>query len=54
MTKFKVLVMGSGLGGLCLAHALRNNNINIEVFRTRFELPGNGAKDTVCTWRRMR
>ena len=32
MTKLKLLVVGSGLGGLCLAHALRNNHIDIEVF----------------------
>lgn len=32
MTKLKVLVIGSGLGGLCLAQALRNNHIDVEVF----------------------
>ena len=32
MAKLKVLVIGGGLGGLCLAHALTSNSIDIEVF----------------------
>ena len=32
MALFKVLVIGGGLGGLCLAQALRDTHIDVEVF----------------------
>ncbi len=32
MSKLKVLIAGSGLGGLCLAQALRQHDVEVEVF----------------------
>jgi 2-polyprenyl-6-methoxyphenol hydroxylase-like FAD-dependent oxidoreductase len=32
MSEFKVLIVGAGLGGLCLAQALRKANVAVEVF----------------------
>src|ERR1700734_176373 len=32
MPQIKVLIVGAGLGGLCLAHSLRNAHIDFEVF----------------------
>ena len=32
MTTFKVLITGAGLGGLCLAQALRQHDVEVEVF----------------------
>ncbi len=32
MTKLKVLIVGAGLGGLCLAQALRQLDVDVEVF----------------------
>ena len=32
MSTFKVIVVGAGLGGLCLTHALRHLNIDVEIF----------------------
>ena len=32
MTHFKVLIAGAGIGGLCLAQALRQHDIDVEVF----------------------
>ena len=31
MPQFKVLIVGAGLGGLCLAQAVRNASIDVEV-----------------------
>ena len=32
MSKLKVIIVGAGLGGLCLAQALRRLDIEVEVF----------------------
>ena len=32
MTTFKVLIVGAGLGGLCLAQTLRRHDVEVEVF----------------------
>src|SRR3979409_1507492 len=42
----KVLIIGAGMGGLCLAHGLRGVGIDVEVFERNTEsvdgLPGFG------------
>ena len=32
MPQIKVLIIGAGLGGLCLAQALRSANVDLEIF----------------------